>query len=75
MQCLETRETLVAPIQLQLNDGTSHGIRLDHFKQDAWLIHQRIDEMKDLQPSALGEDDDSHWQVDNDENFTLQEVR
>ncbi len=61
-------------IELHLYDGTTHDIRLDHFKQDAWLIHQRIQEMKEVRPSDLSEDD-ANWQVDNDQQFTLQDVR
>jgi hypothetical protein len=61
-------------IEVHLYDGTSHDIRLEHFKQDAWLIHQRIDEVKDMRSSSIDEDD-TNWQVDNDQSFTLQEVR
>ena len=38
-------------LQLRTHDGTTRIVRLDQFRQDAWLIHQRIEEAKDMHPS------------------------
>ena len=35
-------------LQLCTHDGLVKAIRLDHFRQDAWLIHQRIEESREM---------------------------
>jgi hypothetical protein len=36
-------------LRLRTHEGLAKDIRLDDFRQDAWLIHQRIEEARELQ--------------------------
>ncbi len=40
-------------LQIRARDGFARDIRLDDFRQDAWLIHQRIQEARETRPAEL----------------------
>jgi hypothetical protein len=40
-------------LQLRTHDGFSRDVRLDHFREDAWLIYQRIEEAMEMRPAVL----------------------
>jgi len=40
-------------LQLRLRDGDRRDLRLDHFREDAWLIYNRIQEAQEMQPAIL----------------------
>jgi hypothetical protein len=41
-------------LQLCTHDGWSHDIRLDEFREDAWLIYERIEEAREMQAATAG---------------------
>lgn len=42
-------------LQLRTHDGFAKDIRLDDFRQDAWLIHQRIEEAMEMRVAEFAE--------------------
>lgn len=42
-----------ASLSLRLSDGREYELRLDHFRQDGWLIHERLQEAQQMRAAAL----------------------
>jgi hypothetical protein len=40
-------------LRLRTHDGRERSLRLDHFREDAWLIYNRIQEAQRMQPALL----------------------
>jgi hypothetical protein len=40
-------------LRLRTHDGWSRDVRLDHFREDAWLIYQRIEEARETRAAVL----------------------
>jgi hypothetical protein len=40
-------------LELRTYDGLNKILRLDHFREDAWLIYKRIDESREMQTAVL----------------------